>query len=130
MRVRQQLVEVGVRELRFTAPELRELLQRLSGVTLTDAEALELLGQTDGWVASVILAAQAAMGGAGDPKTLLLRELDHPAALYDYLAQEVFSARAPTCRPSCSTPACCRWSTWPHAARCSASKTPPSASAP
>lgn len=95
MRVRQQLVEVGVRELRFTASELRDLLQRLSGVVLTDAEALELLGHTDGWVASVILAAQAALGGAGDPKELLLRELDHPAALYDYLAQEVFSRQGP-----------------------------------
>ncbi|MNS16184.1 HTH-type transcriptional regulator MalT [compost metagenome] len=95
MRVRQQLVEVGVRELRFTAPELRDLLQRLSGVVLTDAEAFELLGHTDGWVASVILAAQAASGGAGDPKELLLRELDHPAALYDYLAQEVFSRQSP-----------------------------------
>lgn len=95
MRVRQQLVEVGVRELRFTAPELRDLLQKLSGVVLTDAEALELLGHTDGWVASVILAAQAALGGAGDPKELLLRELDHPAALYDYLAQEVFSRQRP-----------------------------------
>lgn len=95
LRVRQQLVEVGVRELRFTASELRDLLQRLSGVVLTDAEALELLGHTDGWVASVILAAQAALGGAGDPKALLLRELDHPAALYDYLAQEVFSRQEP-----------------------------------
>lgn len=91
MRVRQQLVEVGVKELRFSATELRELLLKLSGVTLTDAEAVELLGHTDGWVASVILAAQAVKGAGGDARDLLFRELDHPAALYDYLAQEVFS---------------------------------------
>lgn len=95
LRVRQQLVEVGVKELRFTAAELRDLLAKLSGVTLTDAEALELLGHTDGWVASVILAAQAVIGAGGDARDLLFRELDHPAALYDYLATEVFSFQPP-----------------------------------
>ncbi|HEY9721598.1 MAG TPA: BTAD domain-containing putative transcriptional regulator [Oscillatoriaceae cyanobacterium] len=95
MRVRQQLVELGVRELRFAPGELRELLQRLNGVVLTDAEALEILGATDGWVASVILAAQAVRGSAEDAKALLMRELDQPAALYDYLAQEVFSHQPP-----------------------------------
>ncbi|MEB3223822.1 MAG: BTAD domain-containing putative transcriptional regulator [Candidatus Sericytochromatia bacterium] len=90
LRVRQQLVEIGVRELRFNAAELRELLRGLAGLTLSNADCLELLGQTDGWVASVILAAQAVRGASGDARTLLFRELDHPAAMYDYLAQEVF----------------------------------------
>jgi LuxR family maltose regulon positive regulatory protein len=90
LRVRQQLVEVGVRELRFNAGELRELVSGLAGLTLSHADCLELLGHTDGWVASVILAAQAVRGLSGDARALLFRELDHPAAMYDYLAQEVF----------------------------------------
>lgn len=91
LRVRQQLVEIGVRELRFNAQDLRDLLQKLCGVSLSDAEALELVGHTDGWVASVILAAQAVRGAGEEAKALLLKELDEPVALYDYLAQEVFN---------------------------------------
>lgn len=95
LRVRQQLVELGVRELRFGANEMRDLLQRLSGVTLTDAEAVALLGHTDGWVATVILAAQAVNSGVGEARDLLLRELDQPSSLYDYLAQELFACQPP-----------------------------------
>lgn len=89
LRVRQQLVEIGVRDLRFNASELRELVQGLAGLSLSNADCLDLLGHTDGWAASVILAAQAVQGVSGDARASLFRELDHPAALFDYLAQEV-----------------------------------------
>ncbi|MEB3329875.1 MAG: BTAD domain-containing putative transcriptional regulator [Candidatus Sericytochromatia bacterium] len=91
LRVRQQLVEVGVRELRFNAAELRELVAGLAGLTLSPADCLELQSHTDGWVASVILAVQAVRGPQSDARSLLFRELDHPAAMYDYLAEEVFN---------------------------------------
>lgn len=89
--VRQQVVELGPKELRFSALELRQLLERLAGVVLSDAEAVAWLERTEGWVAPAILAAQSVRQGGGDPHALLMSELAHPTHLYDYLAQELYA---------------------------------------
>jgi len=86
MKVRQQLVELGIPELRFNPPEVGALIRSVSGRELAPSEAEALFASTEGWAASLILAAQQA------------GELPLPgdgAALFDYLAQEVFSDLPP-----------------------------------
>lgn len=83
MKVRQQLVELGIPELRFNPPEVGALIRSVSGRELAPSEAEALFASTEGWAASLIMAAQQdgelPQPGAGAP------------SLYDYLAQEVFS---------------------------------------
>ncbi|GEM_PF-1255281 len=93
LRVRQQLVELTARELRFNANELRELLHSLKGFSPSDEQTTVLLNRTDGWIASVVLACQALQGRSGASvgwMASLVKELEHPAQWYAYLAQEVF----------------------------------------
>ncbi|MEB3195643.1 MAG: BTAD domain-containing putative transcriptional regulator [Candidatus Sericytochromatia bacterium] len=95
LRVKRQLVELGQRELRFQAAEGQELLAAFSGLTLSPTESLALAHQTDGWVASLILAAQAVAHAGSEGASLLFRELDHPTAWHDYLAEEILHKQAP-----------------------------------
>ena len=93
-RMRGQLAEVRVAELRFTADEVTELLQA-GGFSLTSAEVLALTARTEGWAGALALATHALRGSA-DP---LARIADFTASyrhLYDYLADEVFRRQSPT----------------------------------
>lgn len=87
LKVRQQLVELGIPELRFNPPEVGDLIRSVSGRELAPSEAEALYASTEGWAASLIMAAQQAgelpLRGSGD------------SPLFDYLAQEVFSELAP-----------------------------------
>lgn len=93
MRSRGQLTEVRAADLRFTAEEAGEFLNRVMGLQLTSAEVQALEGRTEGWVAGLQLAA------------LSLRDIDDPARVagfiddfagshrfvIDYLADEVLA---------------------------------------
>jgi LuxR family transcriptional regulator, maltose regulon positive regulatory protein len=85
-----ELVEIGMRELRFTAAEAAALVRNVSGVEPAQPDLALLLDRTEGWPAGLYLAA------------LSLR--DHPAPgafirqftgdnrfIVDFLAEEVLS---------------------------------------
>ncbi|MEB3187950.1 MAG: BTAD domain-containing putative transcriptional regulator [bacterium] len=87
LRVRRQLVEVGITDLRFEAGEAIHLVSKLSGRDWSQREADELVTWTDGWAATLVLAAQQ------PPSTNGLSWAASSA--FDYLAEEVFSRQDP-----------------------------------
>lgn len=83
LKVRQQLVELGIPELRFNPDEVGELVRSVSGRAIAPDQAQALFDSTEGWAASLVLAAQ--QSGS-------LPELEHERdSLFEYLAQEVFA---------------------------------------
>ena len=85
LRVRQQLVELGIPQLRFSLDEIASLFRALTGMALSPEEQGTLSDSTEGWAASLVMAAYAAQGGSlsqglGEGRTLF----------FEYLAQEVF----------------------------------------
>lgn len=90
LRVRQQLVELGISQLRFSLAEIATLFQALTGMALTPEEQGTLSESTEGWAANLVMAAYAAQGGG------LAQGLGEGRKLFfDYLAQEVFEQQAP-----------------------------------
>jgi LuxR family maltose regulon positive regulatory protein len=57
LRTRGQLVELRAADLRFTAPEARDFLNRVMGLDLTERDVEALEDRTEGWVAGLQLAA-------------------------------------------------------------------------
>lgn len=83
LKVRQQLVELGIPDLRFNPDEVSELVRSVSGRAIAPDQARALFHSTEGWAASLVLAAQ---------QSGLLPELAQERdALFEYLAQEVFA---------------------------------------
>ena len=85
MRVRQQLIELGIPQLRFSLDEIALLFRALTGMALSAEEQGTLSDSTEGWAASLVMAAYAAQGGSlsqglGEGRTMF----------FEYLAQEVF----------------------------------------
>ncbi len=85
LRVRQQLVELGIPQLRFSLEEIAALFRALTGMALSPEEQGTLSASTEGWAASLVMAAYASQGGSlaqglGEGRTLF----------FEYLAQEVF----------------------------------------
>lgn len=83
LKVRQQLVELGIPELRFNPPEVGDLIRSVSGRELAPSEAEALFASTEGWAASLIMAAHQE-GKLPEPG-------EGAPSLFDYLAQEVFT---------------------------------------
>lgn len=93
LRVRQQLVELGIPQLRFSLDEIAALFRALTGMALSPEEQGTLSDSTEGWAASLVMAAYAAQGGSlsqglGEGRTLF----------FEYLAQEVFDQQGPEIR--------------------------------
>lgn len=81
LKIRQQLVELGIPDLRFRPDEIARLVRSVSGRDLDEVEAQRLFDSTEGWAASLIMAAQ---------QGVLPRPEEGNPSLFDYLAQEVF----------------------------------------
>jgi ATP/maltotriose-dependent transcriptional regulator MalT len=88
------VTEVRLEDLRFTASEIADFLQRSSGVRASDEAVLNLQQQTEGWAVALRLVA------------LHLRHLEDPEGflgalrgglqnIEDYLLQQVWSRRSP-----------------------------------
>ncbi|HEY9897557.1 MAG TPA: BTAD domain-containing putative transcriptional regulator [Pantanalinema sp.] len=86
LKVRQQLVELGILDLRFSPSEVGTLVRSVSGRAIAEADALTLFQSTEGWAAGLIMAAQ-----HSEP---LNRSHEGAPSLFDYLAQEVFAELA------------------------------------
>ncbi len=81
LRVRQQLVELGPAELKFEPDEIARLFHDQAGIVLEAEELATVAGQTEGWIASVLLSIRAG---------LPLRPAELTEQLEDYLFQEVY----------------------------------------
>ena len=78
--------EFGERDLAFDVQEATKLL-RATAPELSTEQVRTIVERTEGWVAGLILAAQAAQEGVLEPGA---GEGDH---LFDYMAEEVFEAQ-------------------------------------
>lgn len=90
LRARGSLLELGPRELAFTRPQARTLLQT-EGIDGIDADAFEILyARTEGWPAGLYLAANAAHGSADPNRTL--EDFDgNDRDVLEYLAPELLA---------------------------------------
>jgi ATP/maltotriose-dependent transcriptional regulator MalT len=97
LRAAGDLVEIGMRELRFAGPDAATFLRAVSGVELGKPDLAQIVDRTEGWPAGLYLAA------------LSLR--DHPAPadfvrdftgdnrfIVDFLAEEVLGRQPPEIR--------------------------------
>lgn len=88
-RLRGQLAELRVGELRFTPDEVAALAAA-EGLALGPAEAEALASRTEGWAGALALAARSLRDG-GDPQARIAAFAGGHRHLYDYLADEVLS---------------------------------------
>jgi LuxR family maltose regulon positive regulatory protein len=87
LRLTDELAEIRSADLRFTEPEVRELLDA-SGVKLSAASATLLLRRTEGWAAGLRLAALS-MAGHPDPEQFVAEFSGTDRTIADYLLAEM-----------------------------------------
>jgi LuxR family maltose regulon positive regulatory protein len=97
LRSRGQLTELRAADLRFTAAEAQEFLNRVMGLDLTAADVQALEERTEGWIAGLQLAALSLRGipERGDIAGFIEAFTGSNRFVIDYLADEVL-ARQPT----------------------------------
>jgi LuxR family maltose regulon positive regulatory protein len=94
LRVRGQLTELRAAELRFTAGEAAEFLNRTMGLGLAADDVAALEARTEGWIASLQLAALALQGslslpGRADTASFIRSFTGTHHFMMDYLLEEV-----------------------------------------
>ncbi len=87
-RVRRDLVEVRVRELRFTSEEAAQFLRQEVKVELTAAELAALEQRTEGWIAGLQLAGLS-LTEHTDVQEFIQAFTGNHAYIVDYLVEEV-----------------------------------------
>ena len=97
LRVRGQLMEIGVDVLRFSLEETTEFL-RLRGLPALPQDALEQLqARTEGWIAALLLASMA-LDQPGDAADFIQRLSGSGGAIAEYLAEDVLERQPPDVR--------------------------------
>jgi LuxR family maltose regulon positive regulatory protein len=97
LRVRGQLLEIGVDLLRFTIDETAEYL-RLRGLAPLPHDALEKLhARTEGWIAALLLASMA-LDRHGSAADFIQRLSGSGGAIAEYLAEDVLGRQPPDVR--------------------------------
>ena len=95
LRVRGELTEVRTSELRFTAEEAAAFLNGLMGLGLLPADIAALEARTEGWIASLQLAALS-MRGRQDKHAFIADFSGSHRYVLDYLVDEVMSRQPKT----------------------------------
>ena len=93
LRSRGQLVEIRVEDLRFTAEEAAEFLNRTMGLSLSGEQVLALEERTEGWIAGLQMAALS-MRGRKDFVAFIAAFTGSNRFVLDFLVEEVL-AREP-----------------------------------
>lgn len=97
LRVRGQLVEIGVDVLRFSVDETADFL-RLRGLSPLAPDVLELLhARTEGWIAALLLAAMA-LDSHPAADEFIQRLSGSGGAIAEYLAEDVLGHQPPEVR--------------------------------
>ena len=89
LRARGQVLEVRQDDLRFTAAESADFLQRVKGLSLPLDQVASLERQTEGWIAGLQLAALS-MQGHADLPGFIQAFTGSSRFILDYLIEEVF----------------------------------------
>ena len=83
----QQVAGLGINELRFTAQEVRDLIQQNYGQQVTIEQAEELARESEGWITAILLTRQRMWKGLFAD---LIQAPGTKVGVYDYLANEIF----------------------------------------
>lgn len=94
LRARGQLNELRTDDLRFTAPEVAALLNERMGLGLSAEDVAALEGRTEGWVASLRMAA-ISMQGMKDVSGFVKSFSGSHRHILDYLTEEVLRRQEP-----------------------------------
>ncbi|GHO47759.1 LuxR C-terminal-related transcriptional regulator [Ktedonospora formicarum] len=92
LRVRGHLGEVRNNELRFTQEETQDFLTQRMGLALSETEVALLQARTEGWIASLQLAALVLQKHA-DPSAYVQKLSGSQRFLLDYLREEVLASQ-------------------------------------
>jgi LuxR family maltose regulon positive regulatory protein len=90
LRTSGELVEIRMRELRFTPDEAAALVDRVAALRLSKRDAADLVQRTEGWPAGVWLTA-ISLRGSSDPGTAIRQLSGTNSYIADYLSDEVIS---------------------------------------
>ncbi|MCD9024767.1 LuxR C-terminal-related transcriptional regulator [Cohnella silvisoli] len=93
MRVRDQLTELRVADLRFTHSEAAGFLNRVMALDLTSEEIARLEARTEGWIAGLQLAA-ISMQGHDDAAGFIETFTGSHGFVLDYLVEEVLQQQS------------------------------------
>ena len=93
MRGRSQLAEIRADDLRFTADESGQFLERMLGIRLSAEEIRDLDARTEGWIAGLQLAALA-MKGRSDISAFIAAFTGSHRYILDYLTEEVLDRQS------------------------------------
>ncbi|HUG15373.1 MAG TPA: LuxR C-terminal-related transcriptional regulator [Thermomicrobiales bacterium] len=88
LRVRDQLTELRVADLRFTPSEAAEFLNQSMGLSLTEQDIAALDTRTEGWIAGLQLAA-ISLRGLEDASSFIASFTGSHRFVLDYLLEEV-----------------------------------------
>jgi LuxR family maltose regulon positive regulatory protein len=88
LRARGQLNELRAADLRFTAAEAAEFLNRVMGLNLSDGDVAALETRTEGWIAGLQMAA-ISMQGRSDAASFIHSFTGSHRFVLDYLLEEV-----------------------------------------
>src|SRR6202453_4046414 len=90
LRVRCQLLELGVEQLQFDAAEVAQFYRSRLGRDLPALDLQTLLTKTEGWPAALELAALV-LAGSGEPKAFIQNFAGTDTSVVDYLCDMVLS---------------------------------------
>lgn len=93
LRANSELVEIRADLLRFSADEVRALLNGLQGLALTDADIAALESRTEGWAAGLRLASLA-LQGQRDRAAFVASLSGSHRIILDYLMEEVLARQS------------------------------------
>jgi LuxR family maltose regulon positive regulatory protein len=97
LRARGELTEVRAADLRFTHAEAATYLTDTADLSLADGDVAALEARTEGWIASLQLAALSLRGRA-DPSAFIAELAGDDRYVVDYLAEEVLDREPPDVR--------------------------------
>ncbi len=93
LRVRNQLLDIRVDQLRFTSQEIAAFFHETMGLTLSDSDLSALEVRTEGWIASLQLAALS-MQGSKDIHSFVSAFTGSHHYIMDYLVEEVLGQQS------------------------------------
>jgi LuxR family maltose regulon positive regulatory protein len=97
LRVRSQLIEVRLADLRFTAGEATDFLNRTMGLAIVPENVDRLTARTEGWIAGLQMAALS-LQGAEDVDGLITAFSGSDHYVFDYFVDEILKNQTPAIR--------------------------------
>ena len=100
LRARGVVIELGFAELRFSPREIRDYLQRLKQLDVSDTQIGMLAEQTEGWIGGLQLAtiALAQRAAAASPLALETAGRASVSSFADYLLEDILARQSATVR--------------------------------